>query len=209
MRLFPMIRLLEGKSSEQGVVKYGAFLIYVGGELEGERKTASAAKNTVNALRKQGFDPTVKQHVWGPDGSHFNADVDLNTWKADVSRIPSKIVIRKEAPTPSARVEVPRSVGPGESARAIVVAWVVDEQEIAPGQKMWRHDLGERPKFVSVKNAKAVMWANSGSVEDLAKARAYAEKHHHGSGAAFEYPVSEKDPLGRAKKDILKQVGAR
>ena len=27
----------------------------------------------------------------------------------------------------------------------IVVAWTEDTQELAPGQKSWRHDLGERP----------------------------------------------------------------
>ena len=47
------------------------------------------------------------------------------------------------------------------------------------------------------------MWKNRGDEKDLAKARAYAaeqsgERPHH----VFTYPTSERDPLGRAKKDV-------
>ncbi len=85
----------------------------------------------------------------------------------------------------------------------IVVAWTEDTQEIAPGQKTWRHDLGERPKFVDVKKAHAAMWLNEGTATDAAGARKYVKKDHPDSGRVFVYPTTEKDPLGWARREVL------
>jgi hypothetical protein len=86
---------------------------------------------------------------------------------------------------------------------AVVVVWIKDTQEIAPGQRPWRHDLGERPKFVDAKRAHAAMWVNRGTRADLDKARAWATREHPGSGRAYAYPVAERDPLGRARRDAI------
>jgi hypothetical protein len=86
----------------------------------------------------------------------------------------------------------------------VVVAWTEDEQKIAPNQKAWRHDLGERPKFVDVEKAHAAVWINRGTQADLAKAHAYIQKTYPATGHVFTYPVTEKDPLGRARRDILR-----
>lgn len=88
-------------------------------------------------------------------------------------------------------------------AMTIVIAWTEDEQEIAPGQKPWRHDLGERPKLVDVKKPRAVVWVNDGSDADAAKAREYVKKAHPGTGQVFLYPTTEKDPLGKARRDVV------
>jgi hypothetical protein len=86
---------------------------------------------------------------------------------------------------------------------AIVLAWTEDIQEIAPGQPTWRHDLGERPRFVDATKAHAAMWTNDGTDEDLGKASAYAKKEYPDRGRVFCYPPSEHDPLSRARKEIL------
>lgn len=90
----------------------------------------------------------------------------------------------------------------------IVVAWTEDTQEIAPGQRPWRHDLGERPKLVQAKKAHAAMWRNRGGRADIDKAHAYSRKENPDTGKVYVYPVTEKDPLGRARRDILAGYGA-
>lgn len=85
----------------------------------------------------------------------------------------------------------------------IVVAWTEDAREIAPGQRPWRHDLGERPKLVDVKKVHAAMWLNRGGVADVDRARAYVRQTQRDTGRVFVYPLEEKDPLGRARRDVL------
>jgi|HubBroStandDraft_2_1064218.scaffolds.fasta_scaffold244596_2 hypothetical protein len=85
----------------------------------------------------------------------------------------------------------------------IVIAWTEEEQEIAPGQKPWRHDLGERPKLVDVKKPRAVVWLNDGSDADAVKAREYVKKEHPVVGRVFLYPTTERDPLGKARREIM------
>jgi hypothetical protein len=90
----------------------------------------------------------------------------------------------------------------------IVVAWTEDMQDLAPGQRSWRHDLGERAKLVVVKKPYAAMWRNAGTPEDVVKARAYAKKENPTTGRVMVYPTTEKDPLGRARKDVLAGRGS-
>jgi hypothetical protein len=90
----------------------------------------------------------------------------------------------------------------------IVTAWTEDTQEIAPGQKPWRHDLGERPRFVDTKKAHAAMWLNQGTRSDLDKANAWVTREYPDSGHAFAYPTTESDPLGRARREILSRQRA-
>ncbi len=85
----------------------------------------------------------------------------------------------------------------------IVVAWTTDAVEIDPKQKAWRHDLGARPKMSDVKEARAAIWLNKGTQADLVKATTWVTKGYPGSGRVFVYPTTEKDPLGRARKEII------
>lgn len=85
----------------------------------------------------------------------------------------------------------------------IVLAWVVEDFEVV-GER--RTDLGERPKLRQVDVAKTVMWLNRGSDEDVKKAKAYAAKELNYEIVVLTYPTAEKDPLGRAKKDVLKMA---
>lgn len=64
----------------------------------------------------------------------------------------------------------------------------------------WRHDLGERPKMEEVPDPKSLIWLNEGTATDLKKAKAYARQEGY---SVFTYPTTERDPLGRAKKDVL------
>lgn len=108
-----------------------------------------------------------------------------------------------EASKPAAQIrrEIDEALG---AEFRVVVAWTEDSQEIAPGQRAWRHDLGERPKFVDVKKPYAAMWANRGTLADLDKARSWVSREYPDSGRAFSYPTSESDPLGRARRDVLR-----
>ena len=98
--------------------------------------------------------------------------------------------------------------GSEEKPVTIVVAWTEGTQELAPGQKSWRHDLGERPKFVDVKKPHAAVWTNQGTAADVAKAHEYVRKTNPGTGRVMVYPTTEKDPLGRARKDVLEGLGS-
>lgn len=100
----------------------------------------------------------------------------------------------------------------------IVLAWTDHVQEVV---REGRVDLGERHRFREVTVGKSAMWLNRGSAEDLAKACAYATKEQErvaresdsiGTSRSvydvFVYPIGTKDPLGKARKDILKKVRA-
>lgn len=80
----------------------------------------------------------------------------------------------------------------------IVLAWLDEEFVlIQEGQP----DIGRPHKFKSVPRPLAAMWLNKGTEADVVKARKYAET----DGRAVFCYEGEKDPLGRARKDILSQ----
>lgn len=90
--------------------------------------------------------------------------------------------------------------GPRENPKVarfkIVVAWLVDEVEVVSSG---RRDIGERPTLRDVKVPRAVMWKSGGSEKDIEKAQIYAAKEGY---QVFVYPTSERDPLGRARREI-------
>jgi len=83
-----------------------------------------------------------------------------------------------------------------------VVAWTAEDFAVVRER---RADLGERPELRAVTVGRAAMWLNRATPADVAKARDYAER---GTGdgtpmVVFTYPVTEKDPLGRARREVL------
>lgn len=45
------------------------------------------------------------------------------------------------------------------------------------------------------------MWLREGSADDIARASTYAAREGY---AVFTYPAAERDPLGRAKREVAK-----
>lgn len=105
----------------------------------------------------------------------------------------------------------------GSKMVQIVIAWADTDAVIA---KEGRVDLGERHQFRTVIVGKACMWLNDGTDRDVVFATAYAagqnEEDDYQDGQyvprattvrkmrVFTYPTTEKDPLGRAKRDVVK-----
>lgn len=78
----------------------------------------------------------------------------------------------------------------------IVMARIEEEQQIV---KIGRIDLGEQHKFKNVLNPVSCMWLNKGTAKDVAKAKDYATREGY---TVFTYQ-NERDPLAKAKQDIL------
>lgn len=103
---------------------------------------------------------------------------------------------------PPSRMIIAHAKPPAPPKMKIVLAWTTEEPRL---EREGRIDIGERHTFKMVRVPKAVMWLNRGSEKDLATAILYAaqqstpQQPHH----VFTYPTSERDPLGRAKKDVL------
>ena len=84
--------------------------------------------------------------------------------------------------------------------RWIVIAWV-EEVRVWDGED-YAVDLGASAKFNTERKPRVVVWLKRGHLDDLDKARAHAEAHHP-TGKAFSYTSLERDPLGRARREIL------
>ena len=80
----------------------------------------------------------------------------------------------------------------------IVLARVEQEPFIV---KQGQIDLGKPHTFGLRDKAVAMVWVNSGSEHDVAKAEEFARANDY---RVFTYPWNEEDPLGRAKADALK-----
>ena len=91
----------------------------------------------------------------------------------------------------------------------IVLAWTAPDFEVVRER---RRDLGERPEMRELVVGKAAMWKNSVSAKKLdaevTKATAYArqQEEHDRPIHVFVYPGSERDPLNRAKQEVLSGV---
>lgn len=91
----------------------------------------------------------------------------------------------------------------GAKDRTIVIAWTDTEMRYDHEQR------ATKPTRV----AKTAMWLNRGSAADYEKARAYVAGENEkrarsgdrtqGPMRVFVYPTTERDPLGRAKRDVL------
>lgn len=95
-----------------------------------------------------------------------------------------------------------------------MVAWKVDSSDVV-NHHLTRIDLGERHKTRPKVDGHAVMWVRRGTAVDVEKAESYARREAaeaakdprsatgHGH-RVFVYPTTEKDPLGRARKEVLR-----
>lgn len=85
-----------------------------------------------------------------------------------------------------------------EAKIQIVLARLVEDVEVAnPGQP----DLGIRPTLRQIHRAEALVWLRSGTAADVAKAEKYAATEGY---TVLTYPTTERDPLGRGKRDVAK-----
>jgi len=84
----------------------------------------------------------------------------------------------------------------------IIIAWTDSDAEFVRER---RTDLGERPVFRDVTVVKAVVWLNEGTATDVVKAHAYADPRGY---KVFTYPLDTADPLGAARKAMLKTIPA-
>lgn len=87
----------------------------------------------------------------------------------------------------------------------IVIAWT--ETSSRPIRER-RTDLGERPVMEDFEQPFSVMWLGEGDEDDVERARNYADEmrendHYKNKVKVFTYPVSERDPLERARCEIL------
>ena len=83
----------------------------------------------------------------------------------------------------------------------VVIAWQEDARR-AVDWDTTRVDLGERPQWEDIKVPKAVVWVRTGTQADVVKAEAHAATLDY-PARVFTYPSKEKDPLGRARQDIV------
>ncbi len=83
----------------------------------------------------------------------------------------------------------------------IVIAWT-EVVQVWDGEP-YRLCLGQQPRMVEQTQATACTWLLKGCDADVEKARTFVIGEYGSRGAVFTYPVKEKDPLGRAKKEIL------
>lgn len=83
----------------------------------------------------------------------------------------------------------------------IVLAWIVEDFKVVRER---RTDLGERPELEQIFVPRAAIWLNKGSNDDARKAQAYAETVTDQKTVVFVYPTNTKDPLGHAKRDVMR-----
>lgn len=86
--------------------------------------------------------------------------------------------------------------------QCITIAWRVVEREAA-NITTRRADLGEPVRWRDVYRPRAVVWRYSDSPADVEAARAFAASQPE-SMTVRVYPGDEADPLGRAKRDVMR-----
>lgn len=87
--------------------------------------------------------------------------------------------------------------------KIIVLASLVEDYKVVSDEG---YDLGRKKKVETYLRPVALVWKLNGGPADVAKARAYAEQEGY---KVFLYPVTEDDPLGRAKRDVKKTAPRR
>lgn len=83
----------------------------------------------------------------------------------------------------------------------VVIAW--REQVMEPVEGTGRADLGMRPRMLARWESRALVWSRAGSQADAESARRHVEHERLHGGTVCQYPSSEPDPIGRAKRDVM------
>lgn len=86
------------------------------------------------------------------------------------------------------------------SKKTIVLARLEDDFRVVSDAG---RDLGRAPKIERFHRPAAVVWLNEGDALDAQKARAFAAKEGY---RVFLYPVTEREPLARAKRDVARPL---
>lgn len=86
---------------------------------------------------------------------------------------------------------------PAAAEQCIVIAKAETEHAVDPNAL---RRYGALAKTVAVLVPKAIVWANEGDAAEVRKAKDYAAREGY---RVFLYPVGERDPLGRAKREVL------
>jgi len=85
--------------------------------------------------------------------------------------------------------------------RQIVLVRMVEDWRLAEPGRIARTDLGERPKIEIYHRPEACMWLRRGTAADVANAREFAKREGY---QVRIYGTTERDPLGRAKREASK-----
>ena len=75
----------------------------------------------------------------------------------------------------------------------VVVAWTVEVGR-------WNH---AEHRVGSCREARACTWLQKGTDADVVKAQAHMDSEHPETGKVFTFPLSEQEPLVRARKLVL------
>jgi hypothetical protein len=91
-----------------------------------------------------------------------------------------------------------------QELQIIVIAYAT-ETKLEPTGNYVMRDRNYFPEFESRWEGKAAVWLNRGTDEDVRKATAYARREGY---SVFTFPLSEPDPLRRARERVLEQFAA-
>lgn len=88
----------------------------------------------------------------------------------------------------------------------IALAWTVPDFVVV---KEGRRDLGERPTLRETVKPVSLIWINKGDQKDIDKAEKYIQKNavDYNNLTLLVYPSTEKDVLGKSKKDLMRMIG--
>jgi hypothetical protein len=76
----------------------------------------------------------------------------------------------------------------------VVIAWVDEHQY---------RTVGACPQWETSREGRACVWLRRGTKTDVDKAQTYITHEHPKTGRVFTYSVDEKEPLARARKEVL------
>jgi hypothetical protein len=94
--------------------------------------------------------------------------------------------------------------------QTIVIAWVNMDGSEPTGRLIRPDGVNTVAEYRSAPKAHAVVWLNRGTDADVEKALAHAAAMMRGDSdiratAVLLYPQSERDPLGKAKVQLLRE----
>lgn len=88
--------------------------------------------------------------------------------------------------------------------QTIVLAWA-EKTKLVPTGRHVMQDMNWFPEFRAEWEGRAAIWINKGTEADLRKAQDYAKTDQR---HVFIFPISERDPLGKAREMVCKEATA-